>query len=62
MLTWNLVYVEVDDMAAFEWFLLGLMVSWVPSLVFLGCIALGSAPEDHRKQPNLQINPHQQNA
>jgi hypothetical protein len=49
-------------MAALEWFLLGLMVSWIPSLVFLGCIALGSVPENHRRQQDLRINPYQQNA
>jgi hypothetical protein len=49
-------------MDALQWFLIGLMVSWIPSLVFLGCIALGSAPEDRRRQQTLRINPHQQNA
>jgi hypothetical protein len=49
-------------MTVFQGFLLGLMVSWIPSLVFLGCIALGSAPEDRRRQPDLRRDPQQQNA
>ena len=49
-------------MTAFQGFLLGLIVSWIPSLIFLGCIALGSAPEDRRRQPNVQGDPQHQNA
>jgi hypothetical protein len=48
-------------MTAFQGFLLGLMASWIPGLIFLGCIALGAAPED-RRQSNLQRDPQQQNA
>ena len=40
-------------MSVFQGFLLGLMVSWIPSL---------SAPEDRRRQPDLQRDPQQQNA
>jgi hypothetical protein len=49
-------------MTAWQAFLLGLMVSWIPSLIFLGCIALGSAPEDRKRQSDVRANPQQQNA
>ena len=49
-------------MAALQWFLIGVVVSWLPSLVFLGCIALGAAPEGRQRQQNLRMNPRQQNA
>ena len=47
-------------MVALQGFLLGIMVSWIPSVVLVGRIALGSAPEDRPRQQNLGINPRQQ--
>jgi hypothetical protein len=49
-------------MTAFQGFLLGLTVAWLPSLVFLGCIALGAAAQDHSGQPNLRAYPRQLSA
>jgi hypothetical protein len=49
-------------MTAFEGFLLGLMVSWIPSVIFLGCIAFGTAPEDSKRQSHLRSSPQQLNA
>jgi hypothetical protein len=49
-------------MTAFQGFLLGLMVSWIPGVVFLGCIALGRAPEDSKRPSRLRSGPQQLNA
>jgi hypothetical protein len=49
-------------MTVFQGFVLGLMASWIPGLIFLGCIALGSAPEDRRHQQSLQSDPRHLNA
>jgi hypothetical protein len=49
-------------MTAFEGFLLGLMVSWIPGVIFLGCIAFGRAPEDSKRQSHLGSGPQQLNA
>jgi hypothetical protein len=37
-------------MTVFQGFLFGLTVSWVPSLIFLACIAAGKTPEDRQRQ------------
>jgi hypothetical protein len=42
-------------MTVFQGFLLGLMASWIPGLIFLGCIALGSAPEDRTTSESLGL-------
>jgi hypothetical protein len=49
-------------MTVCQGFLLGLMAAWIPSLIFLGCIALGSPPEDGRQRSDLRTNSQQQNA
>jgi hypothetical protein len=36
--------------SVFQGFLLGLMVSWLPGLIFLGCIAVGKSPEERQHQ------------
>jgi hypothetical protein len=41
-------------MTVFQGFLLGLMASWIPGLIFLGCIALGSLIQDRGHQRSLQ--------
>jgi hypothetical protein len=48
-------------MTVCQGFLLGLMAAWIPSLIFLGCTALGSSPEVGRRQSHLRTNPQQQN-
>jgi hypothetical protein len=37
-------------MSLFQGFLLGLMVLWLTSLIFLGCIAVGKSPEERQHQ------------
>jgi hypothetical protein len=37
-------------MSVFQGFLLGLMVSWLPSLIFLACVAVGKSPEERQHQ------------
>jgi hypothetical protein len=49
-------------MTVCQGFLLGLMAAWIPSLIFLGCIASGSPLEDGRQRSDLRTNPQQQNA
>jgi hypothetical protein len=48
-------------MTVFQGFLLGLMVSWLPSLIFLSCIAVGKSPEVPQRQ-RLRSDPQQLNA
>ena len=36
--------------SVFQGFLLGLMVSWLPGLIFLGCIAVGKSPVERQHQ------------
>jgi hypothetical protein len=38
---------EVAAMTALQWFLLGLMVSWTPSVIFLACIAVQAGARRH---------------
>ncbi len=49
-------------MTACQGFLLGLLAARIPSLTFLGCIALGSAPKGRTQQTDIRANPRQQNA
>jgi F0F1-type ATP synthase assembly protein I len=44
-------------MTVCQGFLLGLMAAWIPSLIFVGCIVLGSSPEDSRRQSDLTTSP-----
>jgi hypothetical protein len=38
-------------MTGLLWFLLGVMVSWVPSLIFLACIVLQAVARDIHHEP-----------
>ena len=49
-------------MTVCQGFLLGLMAAWIPSLIFLGCIGLGSSPEDRSRRSDIKVSPQQQNA
>jgi hypothetical protein len=49
-------------MTVCQGFLLGLMAAWIPSLVFLSCIGLGSSPEDRSRRSDISVNSQQQNA
>jgi hypothetical protein len=39
-----------------EWFLLGLLVSWTPSLIFLACIAFGKPVRGRKCTSKLLID------
>jgi hypothetical protein len=41
-------------MTALEGFLLGLMVSWTPSVIFLGCIAVQAGAQRHGHASEVQ--------